>query len=301
MSDQFVFNRVSAVLQALALLDSSEADGLGRPLATEKSLERCRTDHFDLLLLHNPDLTGYTSEAVWTSMDKLREAKLTGQIGVAPGPANGFTLDMLVCFDRFGPLLDWAMVILNPLEPWPGSLVLPAAVKHNVNVITRVVDYGGLFHDDVRPGHKFGQQDHRTFRPAGWVEAGCGKLDALRPIAEKHKITMLQLACVWNLAQPGVKSVIPTLIQEVGDATKTIEAKVTELANLADVTLSDDELRQIVRIGDNTGCMELKGANRGHVGDPMPDRWLPLRDHELLATRWGIDPDRDLAYLHNKS
>ena len=270
-------------------------------MATEKSLERCRTDHFDLLLLHNPDLTGYTSEAVWTSMDKLREGKLTSQIGVAPGPANGFTLDLLVCFDRFGPLLDWAMVILNPLEPWPGSLVLPAAVKHNVNVITRVVDYGGLFHDDVRPGHKFGQQDHRTFRPAGWVEAGCAKLDALRPIAEKHKITMLQLACVWNLAQPGVRSVIPTLIQEVGDSTKTIEAKVTELANLPDVTLTDDELRQIVRIGDNTGCMELKGANRGHLGDPMPDRWLPLRDHELLATRWGIDPDRDLAYLHAKS
>ncbi|MEP6810481.1 MAG: aldo/keto reductase, partial [Chthoniobacterales bacterium] len=29
--------------------------------AAEKSLTRCRTDHFDLLLLHNPDETGYTS------------------------------------------------------------------------------------------------------------------------------------------------------------------------------------------------------------------------------------------------
>ena len=32
-------------------------------MATERSLERCGVDAFDLLLLHNPDRTGYTSEA----------------------------------------------------------------------------------------------------------------------------------------------------------------------------------------------------------------------------------------------
>src|SRR5881392_362080 len=41
--------------------------------ATEKSLARCRADRFDLLLLHNPDFTGYTSERVWSAMDKLRD------------------------------------------------------------------------------------------------------------------------------------------------------------------------------------------------------------------------------------
>src|SRR3954453_13304847 len=30
-------------------------------MATERSLERCGVDAFDLLLLHNPDRTGYTS------------------------------------------------------------------------------------------------------------------------------------------------------------------------------------------------------------------------------------------------
>src|SRR5678816_891221 len=37
--------------------------------ATEKSLARCRADRFDLLLLHNPDATGYTSDAVWKGME----------------------------------------------------------------------------------------------------------------------------------------------------------------------------------------------------------------------------------------
>ncbi len=34
-------------------------------MAAERSLERCGIDQFDVLLLHNPDRTGYTSEAVW--------------------------------------------------------------------------------------------------------------------------------------------------------------------------------------------------------------------------------------------
>ena len=34
-------------------------------MATERSLERIGADAFDLLLLHNPDRIGYTSEAVW--------------------------------------------------------------------------------------------------------------------------------------------------------------------------------------------------------------------------------------------
>src|SRR5690349_24839591 len=83
-------------------------------------------------------------------------------------------------------LIDWAMVILNPLEPWPGELCLAAAEQHGVRLITRVVDYGGLFWGDVRPGHAFPPRDHRTFRPQGWVEAGNEKLAQLRPIAERH-------------------------------------------------------------------------------------------------------------------
>ncbi|HEV7918034.1 MAG TPA: aldo/keto reductase, partial [Solirubrobacterales bacterium] len=158
-------------------------------MATERSLERIGADSFDLLLLHNPDRTGYSSEVVWEGMRAVRDSGLTRMLGVAPGPANGFTLDLIECFELFGELIDWAMVILNPFEPWPGELVLPAAEKHDVKLITRVVDYGGLFHDDVRPGHVFGQHDHRTFRPEGWIEAGVQKLERARPIAERHGLT----------------------------------------------------------------------------------------------------------------
>jgi aryl-alcohol dehydrogenase-like predicted oxidoreductase len=270
------------------------ADYLRR--ATEASLARCGADAFDLLLLHNPDRTGYTSQAVWDGMAALRDAGLTRMLGVAPGPANGFTLDVIDCLERFGDVLDWAMLILNPLEPWPGELALDAAAGRDVKVLTRVVDYGGLFWDDVRPGHPFGPRDHRTFRPEGWVERGNERLDALRPIADRHELTLMQLACQWNLAHPAVEAVVPTLIQEPGDAARPVEDKRAELAALpAEVRLSAAEVAEIRRLGDNTGSMALKGASPEHEGDALPDRW-PLDDRlASLAVRWGIEPGRDLV------
>jgi aryl-alcohol dehydrogenase-like predicted oxidoreductase len=264
--------------------------------ATERSLERLGAERFDLLLLHNPDRTGYTSEAVWDGMAALRTAGLTDRIGVAPGPANGFTLDLIDCLERFGERIDWAMVILNPLEPWPGELGLGAAATKDVKVMTRVVDYGGLFHDDVLPGHAFGERDHRTFRPAGWVEAGRERMQRMRPIAERHGLTMLQLACAWNLAHESVATVVPTLIQEAGREAKPIEAKRAELAAVpAGVPLTPEEVEAIRAVGDNTGSMALKGGSPDHDGDPRPDRWELGDRLAEVAARWGIDPARDLA------
>src|SRR3954469_4585121 len=59
-------------------------------MATERSLERCGVDAFDVLLLHNPDRMGYTSEAVWDALAAVRDDGLAGGRGGAPRPAHGF-------------------------------------------------------------------------------------------------------------------------------------------------------------------------------------------------------------------
>ncbi|MGH2975119.1 MAG: aldo/keto reductase [Solirubrobacterales bacterium] len=274
--------------------ESAYADYLR--MAAERSLERIGAERFDLLLLHNPDRIGYTSESVWDGMAALREAGLVGQIGVAPGPANGFTLDIIDCLERFGERIDWAMIILNPFEPWPGELCLGAAERHGVKVITRVVDYGGLFWGDLRPGMELAKGDHRAFRPEGWIEAGLEKLERLDPIREHSGLSPIHLACQWNLAHPAVECVVPTLIQETGPGARPIEDKRSELAALPEKQrLTPEQVSAIREIGDNAGCMTLKGASPEHEGEERPDRW-PLSD-ELAAVgdRWCIDPARDLA------
>jgi aryl-alcohol dehydrogenase-like predicted oxidoreductase len=265
-------------------------------MATELSLQRIGIDSFDLLLLHNPDRIGYRSERVWRGMADLRDRGLTRMIGVAPGPANGFTLDLIDCLERFGDSIDWAMIILNPLEPWPGELCLDAAVSCGVNVITRVVDYGGLFFDDVLPGQELRPDDHRSFRPAGWIESGRERLDSMRPIAERAGLTMIQLACQWNLAHPAVACVVPTLIQEVGPHARPIEDKRSELASLpSEQRLTPDQVDAIRSIGDNSGCMALKGASTQHSGEERPDRWELDQRLQDVARRWRIEPERDLV------
>ena len=57
------------------LRDEREYAGYIRA-ATERSLARCGVERFDLLLLHNPDRTGYSSPDVWEGMQAVRDAGL---------------------------------------------------------------------------------------------------------------------------------------------------------------------------------------------------------------------------------
>jgi hypothetical protein len=127
------------------------------------------------------------------------------------------------------------------------------------------------------------------------VREGREKLELMRPYAERHGLTMLQLACAWNLAQPAVRCVAPTLIQESGPQARPIEGKRAELAAVAaGAQLSAEEVQAIREIGDNGGCMTLKGASIEYAGPPRADRWALDDALAAVAGRWGIDPRRDL-------
>src|ERR1019366_9981722 len=144
---------------------------------------------------------------------------------------------------------------------------LGAAAAAGVAVIARVVDYGGIFHDDVIAGHEFRAGDHRSFGPAGWVEEGRARIERMRPIAQRNGLTMLQLACAWDLAHAPVACVAPTLIQESGDSARPIEDKRAELAAMPrEPRLRAADVALIRQLGDNTGCMALKGAVPDHEG-----------------------------------
>ena len=267
--------------------------------AAERSLEAVGIDFFDVLLLHNPDRTGYESPAVWEGMAALRDDGLARAVGVAPGPANGFTLDLIACLERFGDVIDWAMVILNPLEPWPGELVLDAAaaaerLRHHAGGRLRRALLGR-----PRAGHAAPRARPPPL-PAGRLDrararahrGACGRSAGRRasPISSSR--------AQWNLAHPAVACVAPTLIQEAGDgcAADRGQARSSSPRCRSSGSLEPEQVAAIRELGDNTGSMKLKGASAEHEGEDAPDRWA--LSPELIETgeRHGIAPERDLAY-----
>ena len=88
--------------------------------ATERSLQRCGVERFDVLLLHNPDHTGYLSETVWQGMQAARcrprgrarrRARAGQRLHAGPDRVPG----------ALRRLIDWAMIILSRWSRGPES------------------------------------------------------------------------------------------------------------------------------------------------------------------------------------
>ena len=141
----------------------------------------------------------------------------------------------------------------------------------------------------MKPEHKFREGDHRTYRPSGWVEEGLSRVDKMRPIINKYGLSELEFSCLWNLSHAPVKSVVPTFIQEAGENATPVEDLVKDYGSLPkESPFSKEEVEEIASIGDNTGCMMLKGASNRHEESLRPDEW-PMRPELMeLAGRHGL-------------
>ena len=115
-------------------------------------------------------------------------------------------------------------------------------------------------------------------------------MQPMRAIAEKHGLSMIQFASAWNLSQDPVKCVVPTVIQEAGDHAVPIEDKIRDYAAVPeDFKFSSEEIETIRAMGDNTGCMSLKGASLRHDGPcDRPDEWPMRPDLQELAGKYGL-------------
>ena len=276
-------------------LRGPEAYGDYLRMATERSLERLGVDHFDLLLLHNPDRRGFESPEVWEGLRELRDEGLTRSLGVAPGPANGFTLDVIGCFERFGELIDWAMLILGPLEPWPGEL--PAGGggaqrregRHARGRLRRAV-LGRRAARARVPARRPPRLSPRGLGRGGPREARQAAPDRGAPLAHAAAARLRV-----EPRPPGGRVRGPDADRGAGRATSRSSASARSSPACRPISpLSAEEVDAIRAIGDNRGSMLLKGATPDHEGDEAPDRWTLGPGHAEIAERWGIEPERDL-------
>ena len=85
-----------------------------------------------------------------------------------------------------------------------------------------------------------------------------------------------------------MRCVVPTFIQEAGESARLIEDKIREFSTLSEETLTAEEVEAVRAIGDNTGCMPLKGASKRHETTERPDEWPMRPELAELAERYDL-------------
>ncbi len=242
-------------------------------------LQRSEVGHLDLLLFESPSRWAFRSAALWEAMSELKTEGLTRGIGIAPGPSNGYALDLLHFLDHFGEGIDSTMIVFNPLEPWPGELIFAAAKAKGVTLIGR---------ESAPPPGPMAPRanEERSVRMGRVFE-----------LATRHGLDGWQLLTAWTTApEPAISyapRLLPSATQSLEDVIRAAGSAHTH-TDSAEVAFS--ELRQI---GENKGRVALKGGSQQFQGKPQAEQW-PL-DVALLETaaRHQLVLDRDYFCAHD--
>jgi aryl-alcohol dehydrogenase-like predicted oxidoreductase len=218
----------------------------------EDSLRRLGVERLDLFQFHWPDRTGTPIEDSWAEMLRLvNEGKVR-----AAGVSN-FDVALLARCE--------AMRHVDTLQP-PFSLVrrqvasaeIPWCREHHTGVIVYSPMQAGLLTDGFSAERlaKLDAGDWRRrsadFQPPA-LERNLALRDALRPLAERHGVSVAAVAVAWTLAWPGVTGAI------VGARSP---AQVDGWIAAASLELSSGDLDEIARavLGTRAGDGPLRPA-----------------------------------------
>ena len=181
---------------------------------TDRSRANLGTDRLDLVQLHCPPSSVYSTDAVYDALDTLVAEQRTAAYGVSVETCD----EALTAIAR--PGVASVQIILNAFRRKPLEEVLPAAAAAGVGIIARVPLASGLLSGRYTRDTSFAASDHRSYNRHGeafdvgetfsGVDFGTG-VDAAREFAAlvPAGATPAQAALRWVIQQPGVAAVIP--------------------------------------------------------------------------------------------
>jgi len=180
---------------------------------TDRSRTNLGVDTLDLVQLHCPPSTVYSTDAVFDALDTL----------VAEGRIAHYGMSVETCAEALTaiarPRVATVQIILNLLRLKPVEQVLPAAAQAGVGILARVPLASGILSGRYDESTTFGADDHRTYNRHGEAfdvgetfsgvdyDTALAAVRRLAPLA--GPATMAQFALRWILDQPGVSVVIP--------------------------------------------------------------------------------------------
>jgi aryl-alcohol dehydrogenase-like predicted oxidoreductase len=202
----------------------------------DASLRRLGIDHVDLYQLHNTHIEPILDDDLWATLVDLRSSGTVRELGVALGPAIGWTEEGLRAV-RERPIAT-LQTVFNVLEQEPGLTFAaePNVVDGRVSLISRVPHASDTLSGKITRDTEFPEHDHRAHRNRDNMLDNFDKAEALTFLWQGRDRTVGQAAIAGILANPAFATVLPTCL--------TVE-DVREYAGAAETPLTDDEVARL--------------------------------------------------------
>ncbi len=219
--------------------------------SVEQSLRRLRTDRIDFWQAHNPKMDAIEDDALWETLERLREEGKILHYGVALGPAIGW-LEEGVKAMRTRHIAGLQM-IYNMLEQDPGRELSRVAQETDTALIVRVPHSSGMLEGKYTAETTFAKNDHRKHRPREWLETGLKKLEKLRFLTDGRDITIGQAALKFVWQTPMCAVALPNIynadqLEEFAAASDKPDLTQDDLARIADLYEHNFYLEQAVEV-----------------------------------------------------
>ena len=201
------------------------------------SLRRLQLDHIDLYQIHGQDVATPVEETLRALEDLIRSGKVR-YIGLSNHAAwqimKAVSISQHRGWNRFESVQAYYSLAGRDLE----REIIPMATDQGLGILVWSPLAGGLLSGKFAENDKGPAGARRTnfdFPPIDRPRAfKC--VEAMRPIASAHDVSVARIALAWLLHQPAVASVI------VGAKTKQ---QLTDNIAATDVRLTEDELKSL--------------------------------------------------------
>ena len=225
---------------------------------TDRSRVNLGTDRLDLVQLHCPPTSVFSSDAVFDALDTLVAEERIAAYGVSVETTG----QALTAIAR--PGVASVQIILNAFRRKPLDQVLPAAAAAGTGIIARVPLASGLLSGRYTRDTTFAADDHRNYNArgeafdVGETFSGVPYDIALKAVDELRGLvpvdaSMAQLALRWILMEDAVSVIIP--------GSKNAAQAASNVAGASLAPLSDEAMQRVREVYER------------HIAPQVHQRW----------------------------
>lgn len=198
----------------------------------EQSLKRLGTDYIDLYQIHWPDST--------TPIDETFEAvsRLIEQGKVRFAGVCNYSAQQMAEAEKTLKLVS-NQIPFSMVNRGIEKETVPYCIENNKSILAYSPLERGLLTGKMTSDYKFQEGDHRAYLPhfqPDFIEKTNRLLDEIKPIAEKHNVSLGQLVLRWTIERPGIT---------VALAGARNAAQAVQNAEAININLTEEDLKAI--------------------------------------------------------